>query len=109
MTKQTSTIIFLLLLFFNFACEREFIPDVEISEPDIVVEGFIEAGDASLPPYVLLTRSIPFFKQIDAGQISDLFVHDAIVTIEMEQSRLTYKKFVGMTLTRIRKNYCWIS
>ena len=81
MKRRVRYIGILAIVLFAFACEKEFIPDVETGEPEIVVEGFIEAGDASLPPYVLLTRSIPFFTRIDADEISNLFVHDALVTV----------------------------
>ncbi len=83
---------FILLALFVWSCEEEFIPDIELSEPEIVVEGFIEAGDASLPPYVLLTRSIPFFKEIRADQISNLFVHDALVTISDGNETVTLQE-----------------
>ncbi len=63
------------------ACETEYIPDIPNDEPDIVVEGYIEAGPNARPPYVLLTQSTPFFSTINAEALNDLFVHDAVVTI----------------------------
>ena len=85
-----SLVAIMLLTFIS--CEKEFTPDILVDPEEIVVEGYIEAGDIALPPYVLLTRSIPFFSTISAEQLSSLFVHDAIVkisdgtdTIELEE------------------------
>lgn len=71
----------LLLFCFVVACEQEFIPEV-IGDPDqIVVEGYIEAGERPAPPFVILTRSIPFFSEISAEQLEDIFVRDALVQV----------------------------
>ncbi|PHI21717.1 hypothetical protein CEQ90_00055 [Lewinellaceae bacterium SD302] len=66
-----------------FGCEKEFTPpDVE-PEPQIVVEGYVEAaGDQSSPPYVILTRTLPFFSTLDSSQFADFYVHDAVVTVD---------------------------
>lgn len=63
------------------ACEEEFIPDVTTDPEQIVVEGYIEAGDIDLPPYVILTRSQPFFSEINLADFENFFVHDALVTV----------------------------
>jgi len=73
--------ILMFLPFCFFACEEEFIPDVTVEEPAIVVEGYIEAGEERLPPYLLLTRSQPFFSEINLGDLDNFFVHDALVSI----------------------------
>ena len=71
-----------LTLFVAFlSCEEEFTPDITTEPQDIVVEGYIETGDFSLPPYVLLTRSQPFFTELDLGNFDNFFVHDALVTV----------------------------
>jgi len=62
-------------------CEEEFLPEIPDSEPQLVVEGYIEAGERPTPPYVLLTRSIPFFSDIDFEELGDLFVHGAEVRV----------------------------
>ncbi len=67
--------------FLLLACEEEFIPEVNSDPQDIVVEGYIEAGDFNLPPYVILTRSQPFFTAINFGTLDDFFVHDAFITV----------------------------
>ncbi len=65
-----------------WACEEEFIPEISTDPSEIVVEGYIESGEFGLPPYVLLTRSLPFFSTISFGDLDDLFVHDAVITID---------------------------
>ncbi len=74
-------IIFFLVIFVFSSCETEYIPDISNENPEIVVEGFIEAGPNASPPYVILTRTSPFFSTIDANKIDELFVHDAVITV----------------------------
>lgn len=66
---------------FMTSCEEEFIPGNGVVESEIVVEGFIEAGEDALPTYVLLTRTFPFYNDIDANRLNDLFVKNAMVTV----------------------------
>lgn len=76
---------FFLLAFFSslFACEDEFIPEQVEVRPQLVVEGYIEAaGERSFPPYVILSRNLPFFTSLDSNQFADFYVHDAIVTVD---------------------------
>lgn len=69
------------LFFTVWSCEEEFIPPVISTGDQLVVEGYIEAGDVPTPPYVLLTRSFPFFNELSQDQLSNAFVHDAVVTV----------------------------
>jgi Domain of unknown function (DUF4249) len=61
------------------ACEKEFVPEV-IPSNEIVVEGFIEAG-SNLPPYVILTKNLPFFKELKQSDLANSFVKNADITI----------------------------
>jgi hypothetical protein len=61
------------------SCEKEFLPNVVIDPNQIVVEGYIEAGDKPSVPFVILTKTIPFFKNYNVA--SDLFVKDAEVYV----------------------------
>lgn len=76
--------IFPCLFFLSFllaSCEQVFLPE-PLDEPlDLVVEGYVEAGEQPRPPYVILTRSQPFFAQIGPGYFNDFFVHDARVEV----------------------------
>lgn len=69
------------IIFTCWNCEDEFIPPVIDAEQQIVVEGYIEAGDRPTPPYVFLTRSFAFFSELGPEQLSDAFVRDAEVTV----------------------------
>lgn len=79
--KLLKNIFYLILPCLLFSCEEEFIPEVTSDPDEIVVEGYIEAGDLNLPPYVILTRSQPFFTQLNLGDLDNFYVHDAIVTV----------------------------
>jgi len=69
------------LAFLAAACEEEFIPESVSAPPQIVVEGYIEAGQRPGPPYVILTRSVPFFSRFSTEDLENTFVHDALVRV----------------------------
>ena len=72
----------LLTIFGLFACEKEFSPDLPTTTDDIVVEGYIEStppGRQGLPPYVFLTKAVPFFREIKS--FSGLYVNGAEVWV----------------------------
>ncbi|MEP7322485.1 MAG: DUF4249 domain-containing protein [Saprospiraceae bacterium] len=63
------------------SCETEFIPLNINTDPEIVVEGYIEQGEGAIPPYLLLTNSKPFFTTLSPNQLDSLFIHNADVVI----------------------------
>lgn len=63
------------------SCEEAFIPESADVPPQIVVEGYIEGGQRPTPPYVILTRSVPFFSQFSAEDIENTFVRGATVKV----------------------------
>lgn len=63
------------------ACEEEFTPEAGPPVDELVVEGYIEAGDEPRPAIVFLTRSFPFFSQLTADQLANAFVHGAEVSV----------------------------
>ena len=75
----------LVLSIFIVGCEEEITPEVVGTEPDIVVEGYIESGEGALPTYVLLTKSFPFYSRLDFDKLGELIVRDAIVSVTDEQ------------------------
>ncbi|MEL6143706.1 MAG: DUF4249 domain-containing protein, partial [Bacteroidota bacterium] len=82
------------------SCEREFVPDEIDAEAKIVVEGYIEAaGSQSTPPYVILTRTLPFFQQLDSTQFGDFFVHDALVIVDNGSDRVQLTEVCLNSLT----------
>ncbi len=92
MKSPSSLILMAVLSAMLMTCEREFTPDIPTRPPEYVVEGFIEAGDQALPPYVLLTRSVPFFQELDADQLTNLFVHDADVRVFDGQQEVSLRE-----------------
>jgi len=64
------------------ACEEPFIPENLQQEPQLVVEGYIEAGDLAPPPYVILTRTFPFLSEISPDKLNKNYVRGARVTVK---------------------------
>ncbi len=85
-------LIFILLF---TACEQEVELDIPVSEQDYVVEGYIEQN---LPPFVILTKSTPYFSPITLATIEESFVHDAIVTVNNGTYTDTLREFSSDTL-----------
>lgn len=77
----------ILLASLLFSCEEEFIPEIDESDQEYIVEGFIEDGPNSTPPYVILSRSFPFFGEISAQEIFDLQIGDAEVSVLIDSQR----------------------
>lgn len=114
-------LVFLMVVFF-ISCEKEFIPATVANGDKIVVEGYIEAGERALPPYVLLTRSIPFFQTLDADRLQNLFIHDAEVFVSDGEKKVQLTElcledltpmqrrlaggFLGIELDSIGFNFC---
>lgn len=62
-------------------CIEDYVPNFEETKQELVVEGFIEAGEDTTPAYVLITNSIPFLSTIDLSTFDDLFVNGAKVSV----------------------------
>lgn len=119
--KNTSYL-FILLSLLVISCEEEFDPNIPITPPEIVVEGVIEAGDQPTPPYVILTRSVPFFTEIGIDALNDVFIHDAAITVKegdnevtlsevcvenlTDEQKLLVSDLFGIDLTAININFC---
>jgi Domain of unknown function (DUF4249) len=93
------SIISLLLI----SCETEFTPTDIQQEADIVVEGYIEASDRALPPYVILTRSANFFREFDPNKLEQYLVRNALVTITDGKTIDTLPQFCLNSLTPQQK------
>lgn len=76
-----STAAFFALALINLSCEEEFIPGDGNFESALVVEGFIESGENAAPVYVLLTKTFPFYNDINNDVLNGLFVKDAEVSV----------------------------
>ena len=74
-------VLFGMLTFVFIGCTEEFVPETTEEDQQLVVEGFIEAGENAMPTYVLLTKSIPFISTVNLNTFNELFVNDAVVTV----------------------------
>ena len=70
--------IFILTLIFLIGCEKEIDLKLDVSEPQLVVDASIENG---VPPVVVLSSSLSYFKQINPEIITSSYVHNANVII----------------------------
>ncbi len=75
------------------SCEEEFVPEINSAPPEIVVEGYIEGGDNPTSPYVILTRSVPFFSEINLNNVDGFFVRDAIITVTTDDKVVELEEF----------------
>ncbi len=84
---------FILILFLAVllvGCEKEFTPIID-NEEEIVVEGFIEAGRNANPTFIILTRSIPFFKEFKG--FDNAFVKGAEVWVSNGKESVRLSQF----------------
>lgn len=79
--KKFNLLFLIVIASIYYSCETEFVPEGNDEPAEIVVEGYIEAGPAAQPTFVTVTRTLPFFQEIGQEVFSDLYVHDAQVTI----------------------------
>ncbi len=63
------------------SCEEPYTPEVLNTEQQFVIEGFVEAGPGANPTYVMITKSIPYTSKIDANALGNLFVKNALVSV----------------------------
>ena len=78
------TITYTILLFAGIlftSCEEPYTPPTTEEDQQYVVEGYIEYGAESQPTYVMVTRSIPYITTIGPDQLANIFVKDALVTV----------------------------
>ncbi len=68
------------ILFFT-ACEKEIKLNVKSNPNEIIVEGHIEND---LPPYVILTKSISLYDNININNLSNFFVHNARIVVSTD-------------------------
>lgn len=61
-----------------FACEKEVEVEIPAVDPQVVVEGTIEPGEA---PFILVSWSQGFFDPLDIEAFNSYFIHDAEVRV----------------------------
>jgi len=71
-------ILFGLVVFTFFSCEKDI--DVELPEVErkLVVEGSIEPGK---PPFVILSKTEGYFAPVDIHSVKNSFIHNAVITV----------------------------
>ena len=85
-------ILTLVSLYFLTSCEQVFIPAVP-EEERIIIEGHIESGPEALPPYVILSRSLPYFGVVQPEDIVNNQITDAQVEVIFEGSAYELEHF----------------
>jgi hypothetical protein len=78
------------------SCEEEIFIDLPNIKDKIVVEGYIETG---LPPYVILTRSQPFFGGLDLNDLGSYFIRDARVVVYSETDSVELVQYDRLVLS----------
>jgi len=75
--KKSSRIIgYISIVMMMAACEKDISIDIPVSQPQYVVEGYVEPGTN---PYVLLTKTAPYTSSTDQSSLSKIVVKDPIV------------------------------
>lgn len=69
------------LLVMYTSCEEPYVPSTIESQQEIVVEGYVEAGDGSNPVFVIVSKSIPFLNEVAPDKFAELFIRDASVAV----------------------------
>ncbi len=80
------------------SCEKEVKINLSSSPPQLVVNGQIELGQ---PPYIVLTKSIGYFSQVDLQTLQNSFVHDAVVRIGNGTQQVTLREYSFDTSTSL--------
>jgi hypothetical protein len=88
--KHIGVAVFILVISLLLSCEK----DVDIKLPPgqekIVIEGGIES---SLPPFVLISKSIGYFATIDLNTLQNSFIHDAEVYVSDDNKTVRLKEY----------------
>ena len=103
MDRILSVFLTLSLVLTVLSCEQEFIPASVDLPQRIVVEGYIEAGAEPQPPFVILTRSSPFFSEFNVEDFNDNFVSGAQVRISNGQDTVQLEEVCIDELSPLEK------
>jgi hypothetical protein len=104
------------------SCEEEYIPKTDTDLQKIVVEAYIEKSEEGIPPYVILTKSLPFYTDFGLNILDQLFIHDAKVFINTNNQKVELQeiclnevpaelreslaKRFGLNLDSVSVNFC---
>jgi len=73
--------IFFFVLGFT-SCETEFIPEGTNTNPDFVIEAYLEKSSEGIPIYLILSKTIGFYSEFSSDRIQDLFIKADSVIIQ---------------------------
>lgn len=90
MRKTLSLIAIITFIFTLYSCEKQVDFNLGPSTEKVVIEGTIETD---LPPYLLLTKSIGFFGNVDLNTLSDAFLHDATISVSDGTQTVLLKEY----------------
>ncbi len=82
-------LLLVVLLIFG-SCEKEIVIELPGSETQIVVQGKIEPG---MPPMVILTKSIPYYTQLNEQTLGEMFVREATVRMVFGNDTIVLERF----------------
>ena len=88
-------LILLCILFIFSACEEAILLELNTSDTNIVVEGYIEP---EVPAYVFLSKSQPFFDDINEESINSLFIQDADIIITRDDGEIRKLTYINQNL-----------
>ena len=91
-------LLLLSLMVFVMSCEEEYIPVKTSEGQKFVVEGYIETGENTLPPYLILTRTLDFYSEIGPEQFSNTFVHGADVRVSDGSKEVLFEEVCFLDL-----------
>ena len=91
MRKVTAVFLILILI----SCEKEITLDIPENTPRLVVEGRIEQQS---PAYIMLTKTIGYFEPTDIASFEGQFVHDAIVTVTVNNTEYVLDEICSQDL-----------
>lgn len=97
--KNVYQIFIFLGALFLASCVKEVKVELPDYEPKLVVEGIIEKG---LPPYVILTKSVPYFDTITDETLNNLYVRDAVVKVSDGTKEVELQRFCSDELTPLQ-------
>lgn len=92
--RYVSIAVFLFITYTFSSCEKEIKLDIASGTPTVVIEGQIEND---LPPFVLITKSMGFFSKVDLNTLESNFIHDAVVTISVDNITSKLKEYSADT------------
>jgi hypothetical protein len=78
------------------SCEKEITVDLPVVDHQIVVEGFIYQDQ---PPMMMLTWSQGYFDPTNMETLQNMFVHDAVVTVTVDNVTYTLDEVCTADLT----------